>query len=127
MPDPYGQVSRAPTQPRPPSVSERFDEKLRQAYFWIVNHAIICPYYDLEFNDGPQLRSPLATSSRGCFSRLARPTPASSCCPCCISRSRFPNLVERVVSAHRSWLETPSLTRGSESVFGGSLDELWLD
>ena len=29
------------------------DEKLRQAYFWIVNHAIITPYYDLEFNDGP--------------------------------------------------------------------------
>jgi MoxR-like ATPase len=28
------------------------DEKLRQAYFWIVNHAIITPYYDLEFNDG---------------------------------------------------------------------------
>ena len=29
------------------------DEKLRQAYFWIVNHAIITPYYDIEFNDGP--------------------------------------------------------------------------
>jgi MoxR-like ATPase len=27
------------------------DEKLRQAYFWIVNHAIITPYYDIEFND----------------------------------------------------------------------------
>ena len=26
-------------------------EKLRQAYFWIVNHAIITPYYDLEFNE----------------------------------------------------------------------------
>ncbi|MBX7214169.1 MAG: AAA family ATPase [Thermoflexales bacterium] len=26
------------------------DEKLRQAYFWIVNHAIISPHYDLEYN-----------------------------------------------------------------------------
>ncbi len=29
------------------------DEKLRQAYFWIVNNAIISPYYDIEYNDGP--------------------------------------------------------------------------
>jgi MoxR-like ATPase len=29
------------------------DEKLRQAYFWIVNHAIISPHYDVEYNDGP--------------------------------------------------------------------------
>lgn len=28
------------------------DEKMRQAYFWIVNHAIISPYYDMEFNEG---------------------------------------------------------------------------
>ena len=27
------------------------DEKLRQAYYWIVNHAIITPYYDIEFDD----------------------------------------------------------------------------
>lgn len=27
------------------------DEKFRQAYFWIVNHAIITPYYDIEYND----------------------------------------------------------------------------
>ncbi len=26
------------------------DEKLRQAYFWIVNHAIISPHYDIEYN-----------------------------------------------------------------------------
>ncbi len=26
------------------------DEKFRQAYFWIVNHAIITPYYDIEFH-----------------------------------------------------------------------------
>ncbi|MBU42992.1 MAG: ATPase [Spirochaetaceae bacterium] len=29
------------------------DEKLRQAYFWIVNHAIISPFYDIEYNDEP--------------------------------------------------------------------------
>lgn len=28
------------------------DEKLRQAYFWIVNKAIISPHYDIEYNDG---------------------------------------------------------------------------
>src|SRR4029078_9331236 len=33
--------------------SLELDEKLRQAYFWIVNHAIITPYYDIEFADGP--------------------------------------------------------------------------
>jgi MoxR-like ATPase len=30
------------------------DEKLRQAYFWIVNHAVISPFYDIEFHEGPQ-------------------------------------------------------------------------
>lgn len=29
------------------------DEKLRKAYFWITNNAIISPYYDIEYNDGP--------------------------------------------------------------------------
>lgn len=29
------------------------DEKLRQAYFWIVNQAIINPFYDIEYHDGP--------------------------------------------------------------------------
>lgn len=29
------------------------DEKLRQAYFWIVNTAIISPHYDIEYNDNP--------------------------------------------------------------------------
>jgi MoxR-like ATPase len=29
------------------------DEKLRQAYFWIVNHAVISPHYDVEYFDGP--------------------------------------------------------------------------
>ncbi|MGH7294628.1 MAG: AAA family ATPase, partial [Polyangiaceae bacterium] len=31
----------------------RLDEKLRQAYFWIVNQAILSPYYDIEYLDGP--------------------------------------------------------------------------
>lgn len=30
------------------------DEKLRQAYFWIVNHAVISPFYDIEYNDPAQ-------------------------------------------------------------------------
>ncbi|CAK0776529.1 MoxR-like ATPase [uncultured Gammaproteobacteria bacterium] len=29
------------------------DEKLRQAYFWIANNAIISPFYDIEFHNGP--------------------------------------------------------------------------
>jgi MoxR-like ATPase len=29
------------------------DEKLKQAYFWIVNNAIISPHYDIEYNEGP--------------------------------------------------------------------------
>ncbi len=36
------------------SVSEDspgLDEKLRQAYFWITNTAIISPFYDIEYND----------------------------------------------------------------------------
>ena len=29
------------------------DEKLRQAYFWIVNHAVISPFYDIAYLKGP--------------------------------------------------------------------------
>ncbi len=69
-------VSEAPTNPGPHRAGRAFDvadlyrgpvtaadtngaaggpldEKLRQAYFWIVNHAIISPHYDIEYNDGP--------------------------------------------------------------------------
>lgn len=70
-------VSQAPTNPSTPVVKQSFDvadlyngpastgdaqntgasvpldEKLRQAYFWIVNHAIISPFYDIEYQDGP--------------------------------------------------------------------------
>lgn len=38
------------------------DEKLRQAYFWIVNHAIISPYYDIEYLDGPERSFPVGAS-----------------------------------------------------------------
>lgn len=29
------------------------DEKLRQAYFWVVNSAILSPFYDIEYLEGP--------------------------------------------------------------------------
>lgn len=74
--DRFKQVSEAPTRPaeqparaefdvadlyRGPverrdeggAVGVALDEKLRQAYFWIVNHGIISPYYDIEYNDEP--------------------------------------------------------------------------
>ena len=72
----FKKVSQSPTNPQPAKARKKFDvadlyrgpvdltradeqvdapldEKLRQAYFWIVNHAIISPYYDIEYNDGP--------------------------------------------------------------------------
>ena len=49
------------------------DEKLRQAYFWIVNNAIITPYYDIEFNDGP----PKSFRFGGAGSELRLPTAQS--------------------------------------------------
>src|SRR5579862_7357712 len=73
---PLTHVSEAPTNPGPRQAPAAFDvadlyrgpvaqpdgdgaaesaldEKLRQAYFWIVNHAIISPHYDIEYDDGP--------------------------------------------------------------------------
>lgn len=70
----FQKLSEAPTNPQPKSGAPAFDvatlydgpvkaeetsgtaalnEKLRQAYFWIVNTAIISPHYDIEYNDGP--------------------------------------------------------------------------
>lgn len=43
-----------PTELAPDAVA--LDEKLRQAYFWIVNSAIISPHYDIEYNDTPPSR-----------------------------------------------------------------------
>ncbi len=69
----YKKVPSAPTNPQKPPTFEKFeiedlyednsstkgsgpakalDEKVRQAYFWITNTAIISPYYDIEFNEG---------------------------------------------------------------------------
>jgi MoxR-like ATPase len=75
-PKPYQHVSEAPTLPHSRPLVQTFDvadlykgpvsevaageleaasldEKLRQAYFWIVNNAIISPHYDIEYDDGP--------------------------------------------------------------------------
>ena len=73
----FQRVSESPTNPHPAAAPRAFDvadlyrgpvtaqgdtqdagappldEKLRQAYFWIVNTAIISPHYDVEYNDGP--------------------------------------------------------------------------
>jgi MoxR-like ATPase len=72
--NPFSSISKSPTNPKPDrkpttfDVAELFDgpvagvkdtnaaaapldEKLRQAYFWIVNHAIISPHYDIEYNE----------------------------------------------------------------------------
>lgn len=68
-------VSSAPTHPTGEGRRERFDiadlyqgplddgrtletrpgldEKFRQAYFWLVNHGIISPFYDIEFSSTP--------------------------------------------------------------------------
>lgn len=35
----------------------RLDEKLRQAYFWMVNHGVISPHYDVEFSAPGQART----------------------------------------------------------------------
>ena len=49
------------------------DERLRQAYFWIVNTAIISPHYDIEFNDEPPQSFVLGDSK----SRLTLPSTQS--------------------------------------------------
>lgn len=83
----FQRLSKAPTQPKtaPPSkafdvadlydgpistddaqagTGASFDEKLRQAYFWIVNTAIISPHYDIEFNDAPPIRYRVGDTKR---------------------------------------------------------------
>jgi len=61
----WNRVSDSPTAPhasaphaltgedllRPPaSVEDTLDERMRKAYYWIVNQAVISPYYDIEFS-----------------------------------------------------------------------------
>lgn len=40
------------------------DEKLRQAYFWIINTAVISPHYDVEYNEGPPTSYRVGDSKR---------------------------------------------------------------
>ena len=49
------------------------DEKLRQTYYWIVNRAIISPYYDVEFSRG----APLTFALGDAGAELTLPTDAS--------------------------------------------------
>jgi MoxR-like ATPase len=49
------------------------DEKFRKAYFWIVNNAIITPYYDIEFNEKP----PRTFSFGGAGTEVRLPTDQS--------------------------------------------------
>lgn len=101
----FQRISQAPTKPSPrlprgssmwrtctrdPSRWERkarrkrglSDEKLRQAYFWIVNHAIISPHYDIEYNDGPSQTYSVGDSRRTLNRRRRKAIPVLSCCRC---------------------------------------------
>lgn len=93
----FQRVSQAPTNPgKAPPVSREFDvaslyegpldtgegvdgaalpldEKLRQAYFWIVNNAVISPHYDIEYNDGAATTFSIGDSQR----RLTLPSAQS--------------------------------------------------
>lgn len=93
----FQRVSQSPTNPHPTPTARAFDvadlyrgpvstasgstdpgvppcdEKLRQAYFWIVNTAIISPHYDIEYNDGP----PQSFSLGDTKSRLTLPSAQS--------------------------------------------------
>lgn len=91
------QVSASPTLPKPADAAGRefdvrdlfagpanvaepqadrplpLDEKFRQAYFWIVNHAIITPYYDIEFES----ESPRSFTFGGVGTQVRLPTEQS--------------------------------------------------
>lgn len=49
------------------------DDKFRQAYFWIVNHAIITPYYDIEYDT----QSPRSFRFSGAGTEVRLPTDQS--------------------------------------------------
>jgi MoxR-like ATPase len=49
------------------------DEKLRQAYFWIINNAIITPFYDIEYNE----KSPFAVKLGDARSQVTLPSSQS--------------------------------------------------
>lgn len=89
MTDRWHKVSASPTAPNPddrPSaitvddlfhspvaVAVDLDEKLRQAYYWIVNRAVISPYYDVEFSSG----YPVTFEVGDAGAQLTLPTEAS--------------------------------------------------
>ncbi|MCU1423410.1 MAG: ATPase, partial [Microbacteriaceae bacterium] len=69
MPDRWSKLSQSPTRsaaaaprdalsaedlfrPPAPAAEGPLDEKLRRAYFWLVNQAVISPFYDIEFSNG---------------------------------------------------------------------------
>ncbi|MFK4761844.1 AAA family ATPase [Microbacterium sp. ZW T5_45] len=89
MPDRWSRVSASPTNPggahgvEPLTAEDLFrpqaaaavplDEKLRQVYYWIVNRAVISPYYDMEFSHG----EPLTIGLGDADARISLPTQAS--------------------------------------------------
>lgn len=56
-----------------PAAAPPLDERLRQAYYWIVNRAVISPYYDLEFSGG----APLSFTLGDAGAELTLPSEAS--------------------------------------------------
>lgn len=89
MPDRWNRVSASPTNPGSghgvesltaedlfrPAVQEAapLDEKLRQVYYWIVNRAVISPYYDMEFSHA----EPLSIELGDAGATVSLPTQAS--------------------------------------------------
>lgn len=91
----FGKVSESPTKPGKETVARKFDvadlysgpfgneakarseqkldEKLRQAYFWIVNNAVISPHYDIEYNS----KTPQEFRFGDSHSRLSLPSAQS--------------------------------------------------
>lgn len=59
--------------PAPEAAAVPLDEKLRQTYYWIVNRAVISPYYDVEFSSG----APLAFSLGDAGAELTLPSEPS--------------------------------------------------
>ncbi|WP_300265628.1 MoxR family ATPase [Microbacterium sp.] len=90
MLDRWKKVSASPTNPgvdhgaealtaedlfREPETTQTvpLDEKLRQAYYWIVNRAVISPYYDMEFSRA----DPLTIDVGDAGATVSLPTEAS--------------------------------------------------
>lgn len=83
MSDRWSRVSASPTNPgadhgvTPLTAEDLFqaepagqpavplDEKLRQVYYWIVNRAVISPYYDIEFSHADPLTIALGDAGAG--------------------------------------------------------------